>query len=214
MNVRMALAGVVAAACLAGCGLPGEERTQVVDDAAVPYDLLGAGETTPDERTDDAEVPRDVPVVFWVETDDRLAPAAVDVTCDRSPTDVVRAVLDALLASPTPDERDNGLASAIPSTARLALVQVEDGVAEVELDPVAPVDTERLPLAVGQVVLSVTSAPGVDAVTFVTSGQPVDLPLPGGALLTGAATPDDYAVLLPRRLADDPGSEIGCPPPT
>ena len=214
---RIALACVVTIvlSVLGGCGLPAEERTQVVEDASVPYDLLGEGGATSGESSDGPAVPREVPVVFWLGPDERLAPSAVDVSCDERPTDVVRAALDALAASPGPAARAGGLASAIPSTARLTLVDVAGGVATVELDPVAIGDAERLPLAVGQVVLSVTSAPGVEAVELVTSGRAVDVPLPGGALATGAVTADDYAVLLPPRLRSgvaDSG-DIGCPVP-
>jgi hypothetical protein len=215
---RIALACVVTvvlSSVLAGCGLPDEERTQVVENASVPYDLLGEGEATPSAPSEDPAVPREVPVVFWLGPDERLAPSAVDVSCEGPPADVVREVLDALAGAPSTTQRDSGLASAIPSTARLGLVRVEEGVAEVDLDPVAIGDAERLPLAVGQVVLSVTSAPGVDAVELVTSGRAVDVPLPGGALATGAVTADDYAVLLPSRLRSavaEPG-DIGCPVP-
>lgn len=206
---------VVALSVLAGCGLPSEERTQVVEDASVPYDLLREGEATPSGPSEDPAVPREVPVVFWLGPDELLVPSAVDVSCDGSPDDVVRDVLAALAGAPSTTQRDSGLASAIPSTARLRLVRVDEGLAEVDLDPVAIGDAERLPLAVGQVVLSVTSAPGVDAVELVTSGQAVDVPLPGGALATGAVTADDYAVLLPPRLRSavpDTG-DIGCPEP-
>lgn len=208
---------VVLAAGTGGCGLPDGSRTQVVEDSSVPYDLLGAGDATSGAPSDVTTLPGDVPVVFWVGPDDRLAPATVDSSCDRPPEVVVREVLDALEAAPTAAQRDSGLASAIPSTAALGLARVVSGVAEVVLDPVAVGDAERLPLAVGQIVLSVTSAPGVRAVRLVTSGQAVDLPLPGGALATGDVTAEDYAVLLPGRLADgiaDAG-DIGCPdPPT
>ena len=83
-----------------------------------------------------------------------------------------------------------------------------------DLDPVTIADAERLPLAVGQIVLSVTSAPGVDAVRLVTSGQPVDLPLPSGALATRDVTPEDYAALVLERITDGDGLDtIGCADP-
>jgi hypothetical protein len=159
-------------------------------------------------------VPPKVPAVFWLRPDDLLAPAATDLSCGQEPAEVVQDLL-ALLAAPGTTERDADRGSAIPSTAKLRLVAIEDGVAEVELDPLALGDAERLPLAVGQVVLSVTSAPGVDAVRIVTSGRAVDLPLPSGALATGEATAKDYATLLPKRMRHEvfrPGN-FGCPPP-
>ncbi|MDR7252607.1 hypothetical protein J2X46_001583 [Nocardioides sp. BE266] len=198
---------------LAGCGLPAEERTEVVADAAVPYNLLGTGESSSRAVGGTANAPRDVPLVFWLGRDDLLTPAAVDLSCDLPAADVVSELLETLAASPSDAEREAGLASALPPAARLALVEVDDGTAEVELDPLAIGDAERLPLVVGQVVLSVTSAPGVDAVRLVTSGETVELPLPGGELVSGSATAEDYASLLPDRVAASGSAELGCRAP-
>lgn len=203
---------LVLAAVLVGCGLPDEQRTQVVDDASVPYALLDS--STPARGNPDTGPgePSGTPGVFWLDPNDHLIPSDAGLTCSDAPTDVVEGALSALTAAPTASQRDAGLSSAIPSIARLTLVQIVDRVAEVDLDPVTIADPERLPLAVGQVVLSVTTAPGVDAVRLVTSGQPVDLPLPSGALSTRDVTPEDYAALLPDRLADgDVLRKIGCP---
>lgn len=204
------------AAAPAGCGLPGEQRTQVVDDASVPYDLLDPGPQSRESEVVSPGAPRHAPVVFWIDRDDLLASSDVGLTCDGTATTVVDGVLSALVATPTAAERDAGLSSAIPSTARLTLVGISDGVAEIDVDPVTIGDAERLPLAAGQVVLSATTAPGVRAVRLVTSGQPVDVPLPGGALATGDVTPEDYVALLPDRLADAvvSSSEIGCASPS
>lgn len=213
---RLAAASVVVlAAVLAACGLPDEQRTEIVDDSSVPYDLLDPGTPTPDDADAGSATPRQTPVVFWLSRHDLLTPSDVGLTCDETPTAVVDAALSALVAAPSSSERDAGLSSAIPSNARLTLLDITGGVAEVDLDPVTIADAERLPLAVGQVVLSVTSAPGVDAVRLVTSGQPVDLPLPSGALATRDVTPEDYAALLPERLADgDVVRTIGCSSPS
>ncbi|HEY0645775.1 MAG TPA: GerMN domain-containing protein [Nocardioides sp.] len=214
------LASAVCAAVLAGvltsCGLPDEQRSQVVDDSTVPYDLL-APDTPSDGHLDPgAAVPKETPVVFWLSRDDRLTPTDAGLTCADSPTAVVGDVLANLIAAPGAAERAAGLSSALPSTARLSLVRVADGVAEVDLDPVTIADAEQLPLAVGQIVLSVTSAPGVDAVRLATSDEPVDLPLPSGALATRDVSAEDYAALLPERLHGGDGlRSIGCAdPPT
>lgn len=209
-----AICAVVLAAALAGCGLPDEQRTQVVDDASVPYDLLYPDTSAGGDVDPGPGVTQETPVVFWLSRDDRLTPSDAGLRCDDTPTAVVDATLAALVAAPSAAERAAGLSSALPSTARLSLVRVVDGVAEVDLDPVTIADAERLPLAVGQVVLSVTSAPGVDAVRVVTSGQPVDLPLPGGALATRDVSAEDYTALLPERLVNDDGVRtIGCTEP-
>jgi spore germination protein GerM len=200
-----------------GCGLPDEERRRTVDDASVPYNLLEA----PDQGREDSDAalahPRGAPVVFWLRRDDRLTTAPVDATCDDPTAEVVEDVLGTLAEAPTSEGGSAGWTSAVPPSARLELVALEDGVAVVDLDPVALGDAERLPLAVGQLVLSVSSAPGVDGLRLVTSGETVDVPLPDGALADRPVTADDYVELLPRRLVAGTGpgrtlrSDIGCP---
>jgi hypothetical protein len=200
-----------------GCGLPDESRSRTVDDASVPYNLL----ETPGDGGEDPNPalahPRGVPVAFWLRRDDKLTPAPVSTTCDDPTAEVVEDVLGTLAAAPTSEEGSAGWTSAVPPTARLELVALEDGVAVVDLDPVALGDAERLPLAVGQLVLSVTSAPGVDGLRLVTSGETVDVPLPDGALADRPVTADDYVELLPAALVAGTGSartlsgDVGCP---
>ncbi|SED14506.1 Sporulation and spore germination [Nocardioides exalbidus] len=196
-----------------GCGLPDEGRAREIDDATVPYNLLRPDDRSSEPTSDSPEVARMVPVVFWLRPDDRLVPAVTDLSCDQATADVIRTLLRLLSASPDSAPRGEGLASAVPSTAQLTLVGIEGGVAVVGLDPLDDVDAERLPLAVGQVVLSITSTPDVDSVRFVTSARDVDVPLPGGALASGVVSPDDYVELLPQQLR--PGgtgsASLGCP---
>ena len=208
------------ALCLvvSGCGLPGDGHPRTVESTDVPYNLLD--EAAPQDATPgDPAAPRGVPVVFWLRSDDRLVPAAAQASCASGAEDVVDVLLRTLAGSPSDEERTSGLASALPSTASLRLLRIEGDVAQVELGAVDLVDAERLPLAVGQLALSVTSAPGVRGVEVVVAGRAVQLPLPGGALADRPVTADDYASLLPERLlassggALTVGSDIGCPAP-
>ena len=199
------------------CGLPDEERSRAVDADAVPYTLLTPAEEQPEDSDAGPAHPRGEPVVFWLGGDDRLTTAPVGASCDDPVAQVVEDVLTALSASPTSEDGAAGLTSAVPPSARLELVALEDGVAVVELDPMALGDAERLPLVVGQLVLSVSSAPGVDGLRLVTSGEEVDVPLPDGALADRPVTADDYVELLPPGLVAGTGSEqtlagdVGCP---
>lgn len=199
------------------CGLPDEERSRAVDAEAVPYNLLAPAEEQPEDSDVGPAHPLGEPVVFWLRRDGRLTTAPVGATCDDPVAQVVEDVLTALSASPTSEDGAAGLTSAVPPSARLELVALEDGVAVVDLDPMALGDAERLPLAVGQLVLSVSSAPGVDGLRLVTSGEAVEVPLPDGALADRPVTADDYVELLPPGLVAGTGSaqtlagDVGCP---
>lgn len=205
---------LVAVLALNACGLPVTEDARVVEAEAVPYDLLEPHQPVSGE--DEAPTtPRGVPVVFWIRPDGRLTPAAAELACDQPTADVAQQLLLTLVASPTDTQRDAGLASAIPASARFQVVALSAGTAEVEVESLEVGDAERLPLAVGQIVLTLTSAPGVDSVRLTTSGQTLDLPLPDGKLVSGPTTDDDYATLLPARLALDARERagLGCPDP-
>ena len=192
---------------LASCGLPGGGSVHVVDDDTVPYQLLESG--TPSARSSvPGRDPGPVPVVFWM-TGDRLVPEATGDSCAERPEVLVERLLGALAAGPSDDARAAGKSSAIPSDAGLDLVGMSDGSVEVEIEPETSLSAERLPVAVGQVVLTITSAPTVRSVVLVSDGSPVQVPLPGGVLTNGPVTADDYADLLPDRFATP--ASFGCP---
>jgi hypothetical protein len=75
---------------------------------------------------------------------------------------------------------------------------------------------ERQPLAVGQVVLTATSVPGVDGVLLDgVDGHPGEMPLPGGALTTRPLRRSDYVELLrPRTPSPTPSSPTPTTSPT
>ncbi len=203
------------ASLLTGCGVPGDGDARTVDDDAVPYHLL---EVNPPSNTptDDGSVPHAVPVVFWLVGEDHLVPAAAGVSCADPPEELAKRLLAELAAGPAGDTRAAGRSSALPPAPGLRLIGVVDGTAHVEWDPSTAISADLLPLAVGQVVMSLTSAPGVDEVTLLSSGEPVQVPLPGGALTTRAVSAADYADLLVDRYRVTTGGEptlaagIGC----
>ncbi len=201
-----AVAGALAALVLVpSCGLPDGGSVTRVDDDEVPYGLLESATAPPGTRDD--EVPGLVPVVFWLGANDRLAPERVVVSCAEGPEAVVAHLLDDLAAGPTEEARAAGRSTALPPESRLALAAVNGDTAEVEVDPHTSISPDRLPGAVGQIVLTVTSAPGIRAVALVHDGAPVQVPLPGGALTGDPVTADDYAALVPDRYRE----AVGCP---
>lgn len=198
----------VGAVLLASCGLPGDGDVERVSDDAVPYKLLEPAVPSPG-GTDDSGDLEAAPQVFWLLDDDRLIADTAETSCGEEPAVVVARVLDELAAGPRDDARAAGLSTAIPPESALALVGIDDGTAEVAVDPETAISADRLPAAVGQIVLSVTSAPGVVSVVFVSVTSPVSVPLPGGALADGPVTAQDYADFLPQRDHDAQGR--GCP---
>lgn len=200
---------------VSACGLPGDTEVRAVDDDDVPYRLLEPA-SSPGPSAVEQAVPRRTPVVFWLTGDNRLAPAPALVSCADGPGVVVRRVLELLESPPEEGARPEGSSSALPPGSRLELLALEDGTAQVSFDPAASISAERLPPAVGQVVLSVTSAPRVERVRLSIAGDTVQVPLPGGALTSRAVTADDYAALVPPRLSEGGtgsavAADIGCP---
>jgi spore germination protein GerM len=178
-----------------------------VDDDAVPYRLLESDAIPPSASGTGEELGR-APVVYWLDGD-RLVPEATTGSCSQRPEVLVDELLVALAAGPSDEARASGRSSAIPSDTQLAVLGVEDGTVSVDIDDGAAISAERLPAAIGQVVLTLASAPGVESVLVVSDGQPVQVPLPGGALTDQPVTGEDYAELLPARFRGS--GRPGCP---
>ncbi len=194
---------------LSSCGLPDHGVTRV-EDSTVPYRLLEPSERAPAEPQSTARPGERTPVVFWLNAAERLVPTAADASCDQPAQVQVVRLLDALSAGLTEQDRAQGRMSALAQPSGLSLVGLDSATAVVELDPQLPTSADRLPLAVAQVVLSVTSARGVGSVAFVADDEPVQVPLPGGALTTGPVTPTDYAGLVLDAGASATARGTGC----
>ena len=73
---------------------------------------------------------------------------------------------------------------------------VRDGTARVEVELTAgELAADQLPLALGQLVLTLTAVEGIDRVQLVSDGEPVEMALPGGKLTTAPVSADDYVSL-------------------
>lgn len=202
-----ATAGATAALMLTSCGLPGGGSVRTIDDASVPYRLLESGSPSagPLQREGD---PGRVPVVFWV-NGDRVVPEATGDSCETPVEVLVDRLLDTLAAGPSEGALADGRSSAVPVDVGLDAVAVVDGTVEVDIELDASISPERLPVAVGQLVLTVLSVPTVRSVVLVSEGKPIQVPLPGGALTDGPVTAEDYDDLLPERF--QASGDYGCP---
>lgn len=178
-------------ALAAGCGVPSDPTPIAI--SRVPYDLLSPTvavtprPTTPATRG---------PFVYLLDGQDRPVPLEITVV-DELPSGTVTAVLARLAEGPTDDERASGLSTALGRAAVLTLSSLEGGQAVIEVDAgEPPPSADRLPLAVGQVVLSVTSVPGVTSVVLTDGGEPIDAPLPSGVRTDRPLVRADYEMFL------------------
>lgn len=189
------LAAVVAAVAVAGCGVPSDGAVRTLDADRVPYDLLRAAPAqTPTPSVTGPAVT--VPQVFFLDGEDQLVPQEQPVEASGL-VPVVDALLAHLASGPSEQLRAVGLGSALGPDVGLDLVDVVDGVAQIQVTPSSQSPAaDRLPLAVGQVVLTVTSVDGVDRVTFLQDGVPIEAPLPGGARTSAPVSASDYSSLL------------------
>jgi spore germination protein GerM len=191
------LAGAVLAAC-AGCGLPGDGAPSPIDDGDVPYGLLEEEPTTPGS-TAGADRPSPAePRVFWVDDDGQLVAASADVAEAKGTYAQVQSLLDELVDGPVESDRSEGLSNALTPETRLDVVELSGTTVVVDIDIQAsgqPPSADRIPLVIGQVVLTVTSLPGVEHVVFSSDDGLLEVPLPGGRLTSDPVSASDYTGL-------------------
>ena len=197
MNLNRLAGAVVAATIVAGCGLP-HGGVETVDDAAVPYHLLD--DPAPSQQEGAGDQPSlTQPLVFWVDETEQLIPRTAPTGCPGDVAELVDALLTELTAGPADEVRDQGLGTALPPESGLTLTAVQDGVAVVNIEPASQIGADRLPIAIGQVVLTVTSAPAIDQVSLLSNGESVQIPVAGGALTDSPVTAQDYASMVPPK---------------
>lgn len=197
-----AAATLLCALSMTACGLPDGTAPLELDPSNVPYHLLSPTAGGSVTQTESARTT--TPHIYLLSGDDQLVPQAAPLP-PNGLVPVLKGVLLRLSGGPSPTERASGLATALGPDARLRLLAVNDGTAVIDLDlgdqdPSA----SRLPLAIGQVVLSATSVDGVDRVQLVRGGSPIEIPLPDGALTLAPVTADDYRPLLASLTTPSP----------
>lgn len=190
MSPRRA-AVVVLALVLAGCGVPTGGTPSTIPAEDVPYGL--ASPSPAPTPTAPSEAKSVTAQVHWTTPDDAVVarPREVSGTTRR---ERLASVLEQLAAGPTGTERDEQLGTALPREIRLVVERFADGTATIDIE----VQTQELSgvagrRAVAQIVLTATSVPGVQAVLLELAGEPIEAPLPAGALTAGPLTAQDYA---------------------
>ncbi len=179
---------VLLAAAGGGCGVGADGTARAIDPAKVPPGLGSTSSTTTilDDQTD---IDLTQPAELWFVRADRLV--AVD---RRVPIGTAPAyLLEELLKGPTPAERNLSLRSALLDLDLFKSARQSSGVVTVDLTEnfSGLPSTEQL-LAVGQIVGSLTSLPGVGLVSFRLAGSPVDVPVGDGSQAPGPVSREDY----------------------
>lgn len=177
----------------AGCGVPTGGAPETVAPTDIPYGLTsaapsGAPAVSSSPRAEEA-------LVYLVSAEDVLVPRARAVA-GRTTEQRLAELLADLAAGPSSDDLDQQLTTALPPEVELRLTGVTGGTATIDLSieddtPSGP-DSRR---AVGQIVLTATSLPGVREVALTWEGEPLEAPLPSGELTAEPLTAEDYAAL-------------------
>ena len=175
---------------IGGCGVPDGTPPEAI--TAVPYELSQPSSTPAPTR----ERPRASRIRVWMVRDETLVPIVVAET-GVDTLDAARSAVARLAAGPTDQERALGLSSALGPDVQLSVREVSGGTAVVDIrsEGQAP-SAGQLPLAVGQVVLTLTSIPGVERVSLTAGGAPIQAPLPGGVLTERPLDARDYTYLV------------------
>jgi spore germination protein GerM len=107
-------------------------------------------------------------------------------------------VVGALLAGPTSTEQAGGIGTFLAASHIQFSTSVAGGVATVSFasNPVQVVGPDQT-IAIAQLVWSVTEQPGITQVLVHIGGQPVEVPVAGGAQVAGPVNRFDYLPQAP-----------------
>lgn len=201
MKKLLAAGGLVIAAlvgfALVGCG----------SEHAVSLGKPTTAATTTTEHTATTEhtgtAPAQLSLEVWFARDGGL----VAVRREHAPTQAVAtAAVSALLDGPTATERNAGITSAVPGGTRLLGINIQNGVATVDLTSEYQSGGGSLSMQtrLGQVVYTLTQFPTVQRVRFRLDGSPVNVFSSEGIVLDHPVGRADYADLLPAIVVTQP----------
>ena len=203
--LRFVLTLLVASTLSASCGLPQSGPPQEIDPSQVPYHLLKTATPAPSTKAQTALTT--TPRIYLLTSSSRLRAVEAPLAASSVPQ-LLQALLARLTQGPDPAQRASGLATALGPGVTLTLKLVRNRTAVVRLDlgeqgPAA----NRLPLAIGQIVLTATSVRGIDRVKLVRAdGAPIEVPLPDGALTVEPVQASDYESLVSGSSTSSPYS--------
>jgi spore germination protein GerM len=196
-RLRTTIIFIAALGLIAACGPRAQHSASVL--RGVPEELSASTTTSTTSTTIASDTTSTSvavePVTLYVILENRLIQTSHDLPSGATEQDV----LDELLGLSDDPALGSTVRSALPK-GLTASVTVERGLAIVDtgaslLTDISPLDQR---LAIGQIVLTLTSRPGVGQVSFFVDGKPQSVPR-GGGDLASAGSPvayDDYIQLV------------------
>jgi spore germination protein GerM len=189
---RIAVALLAVVVIATACGIPTSEQADVVAKKDVPLELLSP-KVPSSSTTSTTLTAGSIEPLYFVNGANLLVkvPRAVAAPAD------LELVLDELLRGPSPTQTAFGLTSALPANVRVRGTAVINGVVTIRLNNAfTSISGDDQILAVGQLVLTVTSQPGATRVSFMVANAVVPVPTATGASTTAPVTAADYSTLL------------------
>ena len=186
---------------LAACAVPKSGSFNEVDPQDVPFGL-SSPETSAPATTTSVVAQTTIAGTTYEQADlyfvksDSLVRVRLEIPSPTNPQGVFAALVVGL-----PDPAHSKVKTLLPAVFT-ADIEVEGGVANVNskrgyLDSIKP-NEQRL--AIAQIVLTLTSQPGIGQVTFSVGGKPIGVPR-GRGDIAGAGIPvtfDDYKMLISK----------------
>ena len=186
-----AVAAVVAlvVVALASCGVP-EAGLTTIEPSELPEALRSS--TTTIDATSGRSGPGGGVAVYWIR-DDQLVAA----TTSSGVTPELTRIVAILERGPGPADHRGAERSAVSRGDVVEDVAQDDAQVTIELDDgFAEVAGSDQVLALGQIVMTLTSIPSVGTVVFRQGGEPLDVPLPDGTLVRRPVDRADYTSLV------------------
>lgn len=189
--LRCVAGAATAMSVVVACGVPRGDVAPITSDELPPGLRSSTTTSTATAPTDQLAVPGGV-AVYWIR-DKLLVPEAI--TFESTP-DVDR-VVSLLERGPSTTDQSPEVRSAVSLSRVIRGVERDGERVTVELsDDFSEVAGADQVLALGQIVATVTSIPGVTEVEFRRDGEALDVPVPDGSLVQRAVTRSDYGSLL------------------
>ncbi len=169
---------------VSACGIHAESAPRPLDAAAGPFRDVGQAPTPAPTGSGRA--------LIYLVQDGHLVAVTRRVPAPPTPADA----LAALLSGPTGREGHAGLTTSVLTGTSLDQQSPTAANVDVPLPVGSEYGRSDEVLGYAQVVLTLTSLPGVTSVQFLRNGQPLDVPRGDGSLARTPLTRRDYAALL------------------